>query len=79
MTQQVLRNTLTKMQEAKKEEKKEELLKLGPNLTCEKGSHEFKYRTGSEVECLKCPIGYPLGPGAILKDGHIYIHGEFAI
>ena len=66
-------------QEPVKKEEKEELLKLGPNLMCSKGDHEFKYKTGTEIECMKCPIGYPLGPGSVLKNGHVYLHGEFVI
>lgn len=74
MTQQAESDFQTQTQESKGE-----VLKIGPNLACEKGSHEFKYVTALEVECMKCPVGYPLGPGASLKDGHIYIHGEFVI
>lgn len=64
------------MKEEKEAQKEGEVLKLGPNLACVKGDHEFKYVTALEVECMKCPIGYPLGPGSELKNGHIYRHGE---
>jgi hypothetical protein len=74
---QARNDSLTKAQQPSEEN--QDLLKLGPNLTCRKGSHEFMYKTALEVECMKCPVGYPLGAGAQLKNGHIYIHGEFVI
>ena len=74
MTQQAQSHSQTQ-----KQEPEGVLLKLGENLACEKNNHVFKYVTALEVECMKCPVGYPLGPGSQLKDGHIYLHGEFVI
>lgn len=62
---------------ADKEETKEDLLKLGPNLIC--NDHYFKFKSGVEVYCTKCPIGYPIGPGTEIKNGHITIHGQLVI
>lgn len=59
-----------------KEENKEELFKLGPNLSCGKGNHYFVYHTANEIECTKCPVGYPVGPEINLKEGNVVIHGE---
>lgn len=38
----------------------------------QKCNHFFKRMNGREVECVKCHIGFVLGVGWLLKDGHIY-------
>jgi len=63
--------------------KEEELIKLGPPVTCIKGEHSFQV-IGMEfgmrqVQCTKCPIGYYLGLNDSLKDGHIYTDNKFVI
>lgn len=68
-------------QDSKKEEVKEEILKLGPNQI---GSehHFVMQRDGGGylvAQCTKCPHGYHLGPGETVKDGHIYIEGTLVI
>lgn len=63
--------------ESSKDEPTDQLVKLGPNLIC--NDHYFKYQTGTEVRCTKCPIGYQVGPGTEVKNGHIVIHGELVI
>jgi len=49
-----------------------ELLKVGDDLICWKDKHNFAYKSSSEAKCTKCPLGYPIGVGNTLKDGHIY-------
>lgn len=34
---------------------------------------------GSNAECRVCHIGFPLGAGGTVQDGHIYIIGEKVI
>lgn len=63
------------------EEKKEELekvenFKLSKDMICAKGAHYFRYKTGTEIECSLCPIGYPVGPEISVKNGSIHLHGE---
>lgn len=60
-----------------KDEPTDQLIKLGPNLIC--NDHYFVYKSGTEVTCKKCPMGYPIGPGTNVRDGHLYVHGEFVI
>lgn len=52
--------------------------KVGPNLACGRGEHKF-IQKGAAAECTKCPVGYNLGAGGEVKDGHIYIRGELLI
>ena len=57
------------------EDQKYKILTLGKNIIC--NDHEFVYITGYEVKCRKCPVGYYIGVGAVIKDdGKIYLHGE---
>ena len=72
-------------QELKKEikTKNEEVIKLGPSLTCSKGGHNFIV-DGMEmgmrrVKCQRCPIGFYLSNKEELKDGHIYLHGTLMV
>ena len=63
--------------------KNEEIIKLGPSLTCKKNGHFFNV-VGMEmgmqkVQCTRCPVGYLLGPTESLKDGHVYIDDKLAI
>jgi hypothetical protein len=65
------------------ETKNEELISLGPPVTCPKGEHSFK-SDGMEmgllrVKCINCPLGYFIPIGGSLKDGHIYLKGAFVI
>lgn len=41
--------------------------------TCISGEHNFN-RIGNEAKC-GCGTGYPLGAGADVYEGHIYIYG----
>lgn len=56
-----------------------ELLTISPSVTCTKGNHNFVQVSGTEAECPRCHVGYGLGAGAEVKEGHIYIHGELVI
>jgi hypothetical protein len=63
--------------------KEEELITLGPPVTCIKGEHSFQV-IGIEMgmrkaQCTKCPIGYYLGPSDNLKDGHVYFNEKLVI
>lgn len=42
------------------------------------GGHTFR-QIGFDAECTKCPVGYPLGIGGEVKDGHIYVKGVFLV
>lgn len=42
------------------------------------GRHTFR-QIGFNAECTKCPVGYPLGIGGEVREGHIYIKGELVI
>ncbi len=55
----------------KKEEDLSQMVTLKPNVIG--AEHEFRYVTGTEVECMKCPLGYQLTGESKLIDGHIYI------
>ena len=72
-----------KLEEAlKKAGEQGEILTIKPSITCSKSEHYFRLvqtEMGLSAECTKCPVGYPLVPGAEIKDGHIYIHGSFVI
>jgi hypothetical protein len=68
--------------EKKVEEKQDDgstLINIQPSLTCEKGRHYFKYISGMEIKCQKCPIGYQISAGTEVKDGSVYIHGQFVM
>lgn len=39
--------------------------------SCEK--HYMDHTSSREVQCRKCGVGYLLGGGEIVKEGHIYI------
>lgn len=67
------------VQDQKEKENESEILRLGENLSCAMADHYFVRNELNEAECRKCPIGYPLGIGSEVKNGHIYIHGEFVI
>lgn len=62
----------------KKDEPSDQLFHIGANLICQ-NRHYFVYKSGIEVMCTKCPLGYPILPGTEIKNGHLYIHGEFVI
>jgi hypothetical protein len=49
-----------------------EILTLQPSITCKKGSHFFIRKSGTEVTCTMCPVGYYVGPGMNVVKGHIY-------
>jgi hypothetical protein len=50
-----------------------------PSLTCGKGEHYFVQVSGTEVRCRKCPVGYNIGPGYEVKNGHVILHGQLLI
>lgn len=70
-------DTKTKELKEEIETKNEEVIKLGPSLTCSKGGHFFAVigmdMGMQQVRCDRCPIGYYLPHGGVVKDGHIYI------
>lgn len=61
------------------EDKTTERFTVKPSVNCAKNEHYFEYISGTEVQCTKCPMGYPIGPGTEVRDGHIYIHGTRVI
>lgn len=50
----------------------------GKSVTCEE-KHYFVRKSGTEVQCRDCPVGYMIMPGYEVKDGHIYQHGTLVI
>ena len=42
-------------------------------ITCANAKHEFIQKKSMEAKCVKCPSGYPLPVGGIVREGHIYI------
>ena len=52
---------------------------LGEDKVCKRGDHAFKYVTATEVECIKCPVGYRLPVEAVLKNDHIYIDNQLLV
>lgn len=44
-----------------------------------KCNHEFIRRTGKEVICKFCSVGFILSANSTLKDKHIYINNKFVI
>ena len=63
------RNTKPKLG---KQEDESELIRVSDDIVCRRGKHYFEYKSSREVKCKKCPVGYPIGVGITLKDGHIY-------
>ena len=69
-------------QEVKEDEKEliDELIHVRPSQHCAKGDHYFDYVSGTEALCQKCrTVGYPIGAGTEVKNGHIFIHGEMVL
>lgn len=63
-----------------KVEPSDQLIHVRPVQHCAKGDHYFGYVSGTEVLCQKCKtVGYPIGAGTEVKNGHIYIHGTLVI
>ena len=62
-----------------KKDQEGEILTLQPSLTCKKGTHFFIRKSGTEVNCTMCPIGYNIGPSMSVKNGHIYKGNEIVI
>lgn len=44
--------------------------------TCE---HNFVRKTGMDVHCSKCPVGFIITPDIEIKDGHLMKHGSLMI
>ena len=67
------------MDQNQKEEKEDDghRVQIQPSLTCEKGKHFFMQISGMEIKCQKCPIGYGISGGTTIRDGKVYIHGQF--
>ena len=42
-------------------------------------THNFVYKTGTEVHCTKCSIGFIVTPDINLKEGHLMKHGSLMI
>lgn len=61
----------------KEDEDKSQILIPKENII--KGMHHFEYISGTEAMCTKCPLGYFLTPGSVVKDGHIYIEETLVI
>lgn len=55
-----------------------EMIHLKAPITCAKGGHVFD-RQGQNAKCRKCPVGYPLGVGMDVVDGHIYAGNELVL
>jgi hypothetical protein len=83
MQQDQPKDSQTESEQEKPSPREEELIKLGPPVTCVKGEHSFQV-IGLEMgmrkaQCMRCPIGYYLGPNDDLEDGHIYINEKLVI
>ena len=50
-----------------------------PPITCTKGDHIFYQANTREAKCRTCPVGYILGFGMTVMDGHIYKGDELVI
>lgn len=61
----------------KQDEEKSQILIPKENII--KGMHHFEYISGTEAMCTKCPLGYVLTPGSVVKDGRIYIDNDLLI
>lgn len=70
---------MTDLKEEIKKADEGELIQVKPSATCTKGNHVFVQVSGTEAECPRCHVGYGLGVGAEVKDGHIYIQGELVL
>ncbi len=57
---------------------KEEMVTLKPSAMCQDG-HKFIHRSGIEVVCTDCPLGYMFTPDMKIKDGHIYAGKQLLI
>ncbi len=68
---------MEEVKETDSEEIKYGMVTLKPNTVCT--DHSFEYVSGTEVQCMKCPLGYGVTPETTVKDGHIYIKGELVI
>lgn len=70
------------MDKGKKEEKQDDgstIIRIQPSLMCAKGEHYFKYISGMEIKCQKCPVGYGVTAGTSLKNGKVMIHGQLVL
>lgn len=65
------------MENQEKEKTNDQVVKVGPNIIGKE--HHFKYISGTEAMCTKCPLGYGVSPGTSIKEGHIYINNELVI
>ena len=63
------RNTKPKLG---KQEDGSELIRVSDDFVCRRGKHNFTYSSGTQAKCTKCPLGYPIGPRFMIKEGHIY-------
>ncbi len=41
-----------------------------------KCDHYFIHRTGREIECRNCHVGFYIGPGANVEAGELTLHGQ---
>ena len=48
-------------------------------VSCAQNDHNFIHQTANMVKCRNCPVGYALGPGSHVKNGHIYIGSQLLI
>lgn len=65
-----------------KQESEGETLKVQPSLSCDKGLHFFIYEqtpVGIGAKCTKCPVGFPISPGTVIREGHIYLEGNLVV
>ena len=65
----------SKFWEVGREKADNKMLKLQRRSCLE---HEFK-QEGFNAECVKCHVGFPLGIGATVEAGHIYIKGQLIV
>lgn len=63
-----------------KEDKTTERYQVKAATHCGPRDHYFKYISGTEAECNKChTVGFPISPGTVVRDGHIYIEEQLVI
>ena len=48
-------------------------------VSCPQGGHTFYHTASMSVKCRGCPVGYNLGAGTYLKDGHIFSGDQLLI
>jgi hypothetical protein len=65
------------------ETKNEEIIKVGPPLSCIKGGH-YLVVDGMEmgmrrIRCDRCPVGFYITGDDELRDGHVYTKGKLLI